>query len=262
MPGYLYERLIPDTDFIQKVRRYRPSSLLPLIADAGAQYWEKNSCLASPDKKLTPWALADNIARVSLVMGNEYRQDATPRDLRECAAAYVAIEDPELSAAQPDTVDGFLLRKASEQLVVQQSNFHELGRSAALFEQTAPPRALKVIQPGWDQQLFGCSLSEYVGIGFIVHTAAVKNQGRFSPQWLDDPSSNDLSSRVEIARQIGAGRACNGQRAASYVDTGSGHQIAWDCRRIASFAAKLRRLANRRDCIAGRNKAAATSKHD
>ena len=61
-----------------------------------------------------------------------------------------------------DTVDGFLLRKAFEQLVFQQSNFHELGRSAALFEQTAPPRALKVIQPGWDQQLFGCSLSQYV----------------------------------------------------------------------------------------------------
>jgi hypothetical protein len=113
-------------------------------------------------------------------MGNQHRRDATPRDVIECAAAYSSLRDPEFFAAQLDALDGFLLRKASEQNGYQQSVRHELGRTAALFEQTTPVKSLQVIQPGWTEQLFGCTLSQYVGIGFIVHAAAVKN-GEGSP---------------------------------------------------------------------------------
>jgi hypothetical protein len=190
-------QLVRDADFVARVRRHNPSSLVPLIAQVGAQYWGANSWLDSPYKKFTPWALAD-IARVSLIQGNEHRQDATVDDLLWCANDYVAIADPELSADQPDTMDGFLLRKASEQLVFQQSNFHEVGRSVALFEQTTPARQLRVIQPGWDEALFGCRLSQYVGIGFIVHTCAVKNQGRFSTAWFDDPVLEPITSQIPV----------------------------------------------------------------
>jgi hypothetical protein len=185
----------PDSNFVARVRRHKPSSLVPLIAQAGAKYWNKNSWLDSPYKKFTPWALAD-IARVSLVQGNEHRQDATIDDLLWCANDYMAIADPELSASESGSMDGFLLRKASEQLVFQQSNFHELGRSASLFEQTTPARQPKVIQPGWDEALFGCRLSQYVGIGFIVHTCAAKNQGRFSTAWFDDPALEPITSQI------------------------------------------------------------------
>jgi hypothetical protein len=189
------DRLLQDTEYVARVRRYKPSSLLPLIAQVGAQFWEKNSWFNSPYKKFTPWALAD-IARVSLVTGNEHRQAATIDDLLWCANDYVASEDPELAPGQPGAIDGFLLRKGSEQLVFQQSNFHEIGRSAALFEQTTPTTQLKVIQPGWDEELFGCSLSQYVGIGFIMHTGAVKNHGRFSPEWFNDPLLEPITSQI------------------------------------------------------------------
>jgi hypothetical protein len=187
--------LLQDADFVARVRRHKPSSLVPLIAWAAAQYWQKGSWLDSPYKKFTPWALAD-IARVSLISGNEQRQDATVEDLLWCSNDYVASEDPELSSDDPSTIAGFLLRKMSEQMVFQQSNFHELGRSAALFEQTTPAGELKVIKPGWDQQLFGCSLSQYVGIGFIAHTGAVKNHGRFSAGWFNDPILEPIMSHI------------------------------------------------------------------
>ena len=67
---------IRDAEYVARVRRHSPSSLIPLIAQAAAQYWEPDSWLKTPYKKFTPWALAD-IARVSLVSGNENRSAAT-----------------------------------------------------------------------------------------------------------------------------------------------------------------------------------------
>jgi hypothetical protein len=201
--AHLYDRPVKDDEYIGRVRRHKPSSLIPLIAAAGTQYWEHSSWLESPYKKFTPWALAD-IARVSLVTGNEHRQDATENDLLQCAGAYVALADPELPKAQQDALDGFLLRMHSEQLVYQQALGHELGRTAALFEQTPAAKPPQVIQSGWAEDLFGCSLSQYVGIGFLVHTAAVKNQGRFSVEWLNDPVNEPITSQipVELVRTV------------------------------------------------------------
>lgn len=54
-----------DYEYRQRVRRYMPSSLLPLIAAAAARYHEQEQWLNSPFRKYTPWALAD-AARVCL----------------------------------------------------------------------------------------------------------------------------------------------------------------------------------------------------
>jgi hypothetical protein len=196
-PPYLYDRLIKDDEYIGRVRKHKPSSLVPLIAEVGARYWEHDSWLESPYKAFTPWALAD-IARVSLVTGNEYRKDATENDLLQCAGAYASLADPQLPRAQQDALEGFLLRKASEQLVYGQSRRHELGRTAALFEQTPPVKPPKVMQSDWAEQLFGCSLSQYVGIGFLVHTASVKNHGRFSVEWLDASVNEPITKQLPV----------------------------------------------------------------
>ena len=191
----LYARPVKDDEYIGRVRRHRPSSLLPLIAAEGARFCENQSWLKSPYKKLTPWALAD-IARVSLASGNEYRKDATPRDVLECAAAYSSLAEPELGKV-PDAAAGFLLRLGSEQLGFQRSIANELGRSVALFDQTTPVRGLQVMHQGWAEELLGCTVSQYVGIGFILHTGAKLNGGRFSVDWLaKNPSAEPIT--VEI----------------------------------------------------------------
>ena len=193
----IHDDRIKDDEYVRKVRRYRPSTLVPIIARVGARYWENQSWLNSPYKKFTPWALAD-IARVSLVMGTEHRDtEATEADLLACADAYGRIADPELGT-QPDTIDGFLMRIGYEQLVYQQSTQNELGRSAALFVQTTGARPPQVLNPEWDLELFGCTLSEFVGVGFVAHTAAVLHEGRFSPDWLDESTSTEITDRLPL----------------------------------------------------------------
>jgi hypothetical protein len=195
MPAYLYDRNVGDDEYIARVRRHAPSSLLPVIAEAGAQYWVPGSWLDGDYRKLTPWALAD-IARVSLVSGNEHRKPATRRDLLECAAAYSALV--ELRSGQ-DPVVSFLLRKASEQFVYNESRYHNLLRTAAIFDQTTPTQELTTLQSGWFEDLFGCSLSQYVGVGFIVHAVAVQHGGRFSEAWLDDPQLEPITSKIPVS---------------------------------------------------------------
>ncbi len=199
----LHDNRIKDDEYVRKVRRFKPSSLVPLIARIGSSYWQNQSWLRSPYKKFTPWALAD-IARVSLIMGNEHRDvEPSERDLLACADAYSRLADPELGT-QPDTVDGFLIRIAFEQLVYQQSIQHELGRSAALFIHTGGVHNPQVLRPGWELDLFGCSLSQFVGAGFVAHTIAVMNGGKFSPEKLDDPGSAEITDKlpVETVRNV------------------------------------------------------------
>ena len=85
-----------DYEYRQRVRRYKPSSLVPLIAAAAARYWQQEDWLNSPYRKYTPWALAD-AARVSLACGTEYnRADATDQDLLQVLNAYSQFDDPVL----------------------------------------------------------------------------------------------------------------------------------------------------------------------
>lgn len=104
---------ISDDEYVARVRRHAPSSLIPLLAATAAKYSAPGSWHKSPWLKFTPWALAD-IARVSLVSGNEHRAPATLDDLLRCWAAYVAVKDPELLADNPGSLTGFVLRITSE----------------------------------------------------------------------------------------------------------------------------------------------------
>lgn len=167
-----------DEEFVQRVRRHVPASLVALVARYGAAYADSTK-YQNPERALyAPWVLAD-VARVSLIYGTDFnRKPATDNDLRACCAARQAVSDPELGAGGPEAVGRFLLRVAGEQLVFQQSAFfNDLARPVALFEQTTPRRALPTMDSGWPRGLLGCTLQEYIGAAFVLHTGALKNSG-------------------------------------------------------------------------------------
>jgi hypothetical protein len=147
--------------------------------------------------RFNPWALSD-IARVSLVGGSEFLRDATRNDLFQCAEDYRNLLDPELGTDKPDAAAGFLLRIGYEQLPFRQSLKGEIARNIALFEQTQPSRPLTVIRPGWDQELLGCTLSQYAGIGFCVYAVATQHQGQFSTSWFDAPELQFITSHIPL----------------------------------------------------------------
>src|ERR1700739_1517785 len=187
-----------DDQYIQRVRRYRPSSLVPWIARVGAQYADIGSWLDGDYMRFTPWALAD-ITRVSLVLGSEFLNDATRDNLLLCAEDYRNLEHPDLGSGDPGSTEGFLLRTGDEQFLVGQALKGEIARNVALFEQTTPSRDLTVIQPGWDRDLLGCTLSQFAGTGFVVYAVAKQHDGRLSTHWFNDPGLQSITSEIPVS---------------------------------------------------------------
>jgi hypothetical protein len=186
-PPYLYNRPVTDREYVQRVRQHPPSALVPLIAAAAARYWTSQSWIHDHHRKFTPWALAD-AARVSVVSGNEHRSRIpSDRDLLEILAAYMAFTDKALNSLleDPDTIWQLMLRMSGEQLTWQEHEFHDFARTVALLTQTTPIRPPRVMRPGWDIELLGCPLSDYVGIAQLLLASAIKNAGRFDPASLD-----------------------------------------------------------------------------
>jgi hypothetical protein len=53
----MLEQVVSDYEYRQRVRRYKPSSLVPLVAANAARYWQQCDRLKSPYRKYMPWAL-------------------------------------------------------------------------------------------------------------------------------------------------------------------------------------------------------------
>jgi hypothetical protein len=192
-------------EFKQRVRRHAPSSLLPLLAQIASAHTQPDGWIFDKHKVVTPWNLAE-IARTSLVFGNDHRSLATEGDIGQCCAALSSMQDPDLSAMTLDGFMKFMLRMASQQLVYQMPVRNELARSIALFEQMDTPASAKVIHNNWAEELLGCSIGEYVAVAFLLYTSALKNSGIFSLDWLTQENFHEIRERVPadtIRRVIG-----------------------------------------------------------
>ncbi|MFF3951361.1 hypothetical protein ACFYYN_42195 [Streptomyces sp. NPDC001902] len=71
-----------------------------------------------------------------------------------------------------------------------------MARTAALFDQTSPARIPTCLVDGWDEQLLGCSLSDYVGVTQLLQVSALQNEGRFDPAWLIQPQMEKVCSVI------------------------------------------------------------------
>ncbi len=196
-------RATRDQDYVARVRRHRPSALLPLIARASAAYSLETSWLKSLYRKYTPWALAD-AARVSLAYGNEYRQDANDADLLRILDMYSQLEDRSLYErdSDEDALSRFLLRTSGEQMTYQEPVFMELARTAAMLTHTTGTRQARCLHPGWEEELLGTSLSHYVGIAQLLWSSAISCAGRFDPEVLTSPGGERICAEVPAATII------------------------------------------------------------
>lgn len=98
----LHKPVITDKEYRQRIRRYKPSSLLPLIAATAVRFPTQQDWMQSPYRKYFPWALAD-VARVSLTHGTEFdRSDATAEDLLRILDLHSNLFDPLVRAGDED----------------------------------------------------------------------------------------------------------------------------------------------------------------
>ncbi|MGW0334286.1 hypothetical protein ACWD0J_20860 [Streptomyces sp. NPDC003011] len=177
---------VSDREYVQRVRRHPPSSLLPLIAAVSSRWPAKEEWRQDGSGLYRPWGLADT-AWVSLTRGSEHRQrPATDGDLVEILAQYVALDDLYRHLPVGERLEGFLLRVAGQQFTWQEDDFSELARSLALLVQTTPTKPLEVLVDDWEHDLLGCPLADYVGLAQLLHTAATHRQGRFDLAWVPE----------------------------------------------------------------------------
>lgn len=188
-----FETGVSDYEYRQRIRKYTPSSLLPLIAATAGRYRTQQEWLNSPYRIYTPWALAD-AARVALTHGTEFgRSEAADQDLLRILDAYNRFSDP---FRRDHDWRAFLLRMAGEQLTWQASDYQALARTAAIFSQTAPARPMECVRPGWDTELLGCPLREYVGTAQLVWASAFSCAGRFDLALFDTPDGQLIARHV------------------------------------------------------------------
>ncbi|WP_104046068.1 hypothetical protein [Arthrobacter sp. ZGTC412] len=187
-----------DAVYVQQVRRYAPSKLVPLVAHLGSTFKAGETRITIDRTTVTPWALAD-IARVSLVHGNEHRNSPIGLpELLECVESYNELDDPDLAAQKPGAPANLFLRLASEQLVYNLPPMATIARSVAMLTQTTPSNTPRVMRAGWSEDLLGGSVADYVGTGFLLYTACGPNSGLFDLSWLDDENALGLDQYMPL----------------------------------------------------------------
>lgn len=198
-----YRRLIGYEEFTQRVRRHRPSELLPALAKVANTFFEQE--VWRRDRVRLPWSIG-GAAKASLVYGNEHRgADVTDKDVFEICSACNALRDPltRSGADLSDTVGAFLVRVAHEQFGVQQSYFEEISRLGALFEELDQVHT-KVLTDATLETALGCSVEDFTKASFVLAVSARVNNGFFDPEWpsLYGADGIDQHLSMDVVRQV------------------------------------------------------------
>ena len=187
-------------DFVQRVRRYRPSELLPAVAAVAARLASAEREGAGPQawRRVSPWGLAA-IAKVSICNGNEFRSARVGDDTVErLCLAYHSIYDPAVFR-DPDLgrVEAMMVRFAYEQFGYQESIFAELTRTWALF--VDGPALLDPPAETYDwASIVGADIRTLIGVAFLISTSAMVNGGFFDPRWLDRPDLGEITDEIDL----------------------------------------------------------------
>lgn len=190
MAPYRYARRVSYDEFVARVRRHRPSELLPAIALTALAKADQEAYLRDGYRVETPWALAA-AAKESILRGNEHRPaGVTDRDVLEICAAFAALDDP---LARGDgsfatTVPSFFTRMTNEQFAFQMSPFEEISRVQALFGTGLDAVETEVLSDSSLAEVMGCGVLDYLGVGFLLAVSAQQNEGYFDPAWIDRPN--------------------------------------------------------------------------
>ncbi|MCD1569902.1 hypothetical protein [Agromyces mediolanus] len=184
-------RSVRYSEFIQAVRRYRPSDLLPFLANYSAEY-ERLATGANPTRWF-PWAIS-LIAKESVLRGNEFRGASID------AAGLRRLVD--LVNRSGDNVPGqtaasLLTPIMYEQFPYQESVYEEMARTRALLIHTEPG-----LEPIDWTGLLGIGLDEAIRASHVLHAWVLHNGGRYDPSILDMPHFQEVFERVAPRSEI------------------------------------------------------------
>lgn len=180
-------------DFRERVRRYRPSHLIPALAAHSAATAVAN--VREPGRERAwdmPWAIG-GIARDSLLYGNEHRhRTVTERTVHELMQGFHQTFD------EVDDKDaaGLITAMSYEQMPLQESDFEEMSRVHTLFDDPELGPQLP-----WGD-LFGMSLAQAMRAAFILRAWVTFGGGRFDPAQADTAQAQEIFRRGAPQEQV------------------------------------------------------------
>lgn len=172
-------------EFVQRVRRYKPSELIPVIARLSAS----RPLIPTRDDewlRRPPWALAA-MARESILYGNEFRGNLVNEAvLDQLFNSFAQLSDPRAET----TLNTILTPLVHEQFPHHESLFEEVARSQALFGHAIPG-----IDPFPWEEVIGVPLDAAIGACMMIAALATAQGGRFEISWLRQEGLDELFER-------------------------------------------------------------------
>lgn len=182
--NYQFNRPYDYEDFKNAVRKFRPSDLVPQIANMSASLKEP----PYSDDVLNffpPWGLAA-AARESLLFGNEFRSSNVNR--HELQGLMEKFQETVDLPPQDDTdfYLKFMTQFMYEQYPFQESMFEEVSRSHAWMVQGLHEVQTEVISEATlASMLDGVPIKDAIGATFLLQVGAWQNSGTYNPNWLN-----------------------------------------------------------------------------
>lgn len=183
-------------EYRRRVRRYRPSNLLPELAALATSGGITGTPIVE-SVGARSWAIA-MAARESILWGNDYqRADVTGDALRELfnASNNIFEFDQEPDDSTADDVLGLLVRLAYQQFASQQSEFQEVTRSHSMLVEGTSEIALEVLTEQSWTDILGGPLGQVVGATFFLQAAARAGRGWID---LDELDREDLRPILDL----------------------------------------------------------------
>lgn len=169
------------------MRRYRPSDLLPALAELALVEAPEPASRTDLQVAIPPWAIA-TAARESVLWSNEHRRSVVDDDaLRRIMNAHARIAEVDTTSDNIELLD-VVTRIAYEQFPYQVSQSAEVSRSHALLVDGLGDVATTTFTPQTADRLLGAPLGQMVGATFMLHALASSQGGWVDPGVLDNPA--------------------------------------------------------------------------
>jgi hypothetical protein len=197
------EQMVRWDDFVQRVRRHRPSDLLAAIATTNISVAPDGMWEPSAGGPFFPWGLAV-AARESIRAGNEHRASGvTRRDLAQICGMYHNLYDP---VVDDEDAVAAVIRIAFEQFPFQEALFFGAARSRLLFELTSPDAAarLRIVDSSFWAHVIGQPLDVLFNTGMLLGVGALRNGGQFDLGWFKQPNFAAIREQVteDVVRDL------------------------------------------------------------
>jgi hypothetical protein len=183
---------VPYSHFVREVRKFRPSALIPLLAQHSARKDQLGAFRFRNDGQY-PWAIAA-MARESVLAGTE---TASPQpsesSIRRMYDLYNGSYDND---PRGSSVSAIMTPLAYEQFPYGESVFEEIARAEALLDDASLGHHFE-----WSEVL-GIELLDALRANLVLHAWVGNNQGRFDPSILDLSHMEEVFDKVSSRESI------------------------------------------------------------